>query len=63
MKKDHPPIEFDSPVAHKMHHEHVKQHSGGFAHHNEMFKKHGAGHMYEQDKVQKMCGGGMAGKK
>ena len=54
MKKD------QAPVAHKMHHEHMKQHSGGHAHHSEMFKKHGAGHMYEQDKVQKLCMGGKA---
>jgi hypothetical protein len=37
---------------------------GGHVHHSEHFKKHAAGHEYEQDKVRKMCGGGMSkGKK
>jgi len=42
----------------------VKQYSaGGHGHHMDMCKQHGAGHMTEKDKVQKLCGGGMARKK
>jgi hypothetical protein len=66
MKQDHPPIHGHGKAphdhSHKMHHEHVKQHATGFAHHSEMFKPHAAGMQYEQEKVRKMCGGGMAKK-
>jgi hypothetical protein len=36
---------------------------GGHKHHSNMYKAHGAGHMLEHEKVQKLCGGGMARKK
>ena len=45
----------------EMAHEQVTKHSaGGHDHHSKHFMKHSAGHQYEQDKVQKMCGGGYA---
>ena len=48
-----------SAPAHKMQHEAVKEHAAGHDHHSKMFMPHSAGHMYEQDKVRAMCGGGM----
>jgi hypothetical protein len=37
---------------------------GSHKHHKNDFQKHAAGHMFEQDKVAKLCGGGyMKGKK
>jgi len=44
--------------------DHVKQYAaGGHTHHMDLCKQHAAGHMMEKDKVQKLCGGGMSGKK
>jgi len=44
---------------HEMMHEQVKKHGAGHKHHSQDFMKEAAGHEYEQDKVRKMCGGGM----
>jgi hypothetical protein len=46
--------------AHKMMHDHVKQHAAGHKHHSQDFMKHAAGHQYEQEKVEAMCKGGKA---
>ena len=45
--------------SHKHDIEHVKKHGAGHVHHSEHYGKHAAGHMLEQDKVVKLCGGGM----
>ena len=61
MERKTPMMNENDFPAHKMQHEHVKQHSaGGHDHHSKHFMPHSAGHEFEQDKVRKMCGGGKA---
>jgi len=54
--------EMDFPK-HKMQHESMKEHEAGHKHHSKDFMKHSAGHMYEQDKAEALCTGGLPGKK
>jgi hypothetical protein len=57
-------VESLSIPPHKHMVDHVKQfEDGGHKHHMNFYKPHSAGHMMEHDKVQKLCGGGMTGKK
>jgi hypothetical protein len=65
MKHDHAPIHGHGKAphdhSHKMMKDIIKEHSaGGHMHHSEHYKDHSAGHMLEQDKVAKMCKGGMS---
>jgi hypothetical protein len=60
----HAPIIPHGKAPHDHSHQHDKHHvmkhaAGGHEHHSAHFGKHAAGHMLEQDKVVKLCGGGM----
>ena len=65
MKMDHPPLMKEDTPSHT-HNVHMveKLHGGdGHKHHHHFYGQHAAGHMKEHEKVEKLCGGGMSGKK
>jgi len=65
MKMDHAPL-MKEPTPHHPHHVHyVEKHHGGdgHKHHHHIYGEHKAGHMKEHEKVEAMCGGGMAKRK
>ena len=65
MKNDHPPLMKEETPNHQHMVHHIEKHHGGdgHKHHHNFYGKHAAGHMKEHEKVEKLCGGGMSGKK